>query len=213
MSGYPFDYVHDVNIDDQASLDRYLAEQGCPDLPAELLREVRLRKASEGTRALSRAERQVYERFRLAVSAWYVDCKVVPGAGLSKGDRVAALRASAPKEDALAFSSWPQLGAATEFDALVRQKPWVFVAFVSRGCIASRMMDRALATTRQRFQTTMDCYAASKGRDAQLAERFAVRGLPTFLLFKNGGLKEVKRGGGLGTAEWLDALDDMVPLT
>lgn len=212
ISSYPIGYFHNVGETDLPQLEDYVRNIACPDIAPDLLASACSAVAAVGRRALSPDQRQVYGRYRLAVRAWYTAAKSRPSdPAADRARQVAAMKAWAHVPDPLGFQSWTYI-AAEEFDPLIAGHAWVLLAFVSSGCIASRMMDAALETTRQRFSKTLVCRVASRSRAPELARRLAIRGVPTFLLFKDGGLKSAQRGGGLASTEWLEALDEVVPM-
>lgn len=199
MICYPLDYFEDVHPEDLSVIDAHVHARIGNLIDIGLIREVRAKRDAAGLRSLSQQERFAFDQFVMLFGEWYRQ-HCAPES-IKKATRENCVRV---------LDTWETVTDDADFDALVAGDRWVLVAWLSSGCKASWLMGKALAATHERFGEQLQCVVARRSRAPQLAARFAVTGLPTFLLFKQGGIKSVARGGGLSSTEWLLRLDQHI---
>jgi len=89
------------------------------------------------------------------------------------------------------FAVWTE----QNFDAQVLAQPGLAVVdFWSEGCVPCRQLTRVLAQLADEIPPNVRIGTVKVDDNPELAERFAVRGSPTLLFFKNGALVETRTG-------------------
>ena len=74
----------------------------------------------------------------------------------------------------------------TKFNELINQKQLVLVDFYADWCGACKMMSPVLQETKQEVKDDVKIVKINVDQHQNLASEFMVRGVPTFMLFKEG---------------------------
>lgn len=99
------------------------------------------------------------------------------------------------------MSTFPDVTETVAFDAAIARDEPVIVKFQSEACVICRKVEPMLAATAKRFDGLLSVVDADAEKNPALAARFNIRGLPTLILFKDGG--EIDRRSGFQTAGML----------
>lgn len=95
------------------------------------------------------------------------------------------------------------LGSAEEMDRLAANEPSLLVTFTGPKCIICRRLAPMLETVVREAGPALASAKVDAEALPEVAERFAIRSLPTTLLFRNGALAD--RLVGFATADTLRA--------
>ncbi|MGI9378390.1 MAG: thioredoxin family protein [Methyloligellaceae bacterium] len=100
---------------------------------------------------------------------------------------------------------------ATEFDSTLDRDKIVIAKFETRQCVICRRLEPGLKIISDSYGDKVNIVQIDSDELMPLAERYAIRGVPSLLLFKNG--KEVGRLNGFHTtsalSEWVAPHLDM----
>jgi thioredoxin-like negative regulator of GroEL len=98
---------------------------------------------------------------------------------------------------------------AEEFDALVESAPWLVANFVREGCPWCARMIEPLNQLDGIIGEKVEVVRLYREAAPDAFDRFAVKGVPVTLLFKQGALREIATGGDQDTMDWLASLEEL----
>lgn len=99
------------------------------------------------------------------------------------------------------MSTFPDVTITVAFEAAIGGDTPVIAKFQSEACVICRKIEPMLAATAKRFEGALAVVDVDAEKNPELAARFNIRGLPTLILFQDGG--EIGRRTGFQTASML----------
>ncbi len=95
------------------------------------------------------------------------------------------------------MSGFPEMADIAAFESAIGGAP-VIAKFQTESCVICRKVEPMLAAMAKRLEGKISVVNVDAEKIPELAARFSIRGLPTLILFKDGG--EVGRRAGFVTA-------------
>lgn len=87
--------------------------------------------------------------------------------------------------------------------------PWTVTCFLSPDCPHCASVLPALERAEAATSRVVRFVKFDREASPDQFQRFAVKSVPTFILFKRGGIREIARGGSAETIAWIDSLCEL----